>query len=136
MLRRGFLDINSDILGAAASFLCIIHCLLTPFIFVAQASVSHVCSEISPFWWKSIDLFFLAITIAAVYFTAKSTNLKWMPISLWTCWIILAFLVLNKFINLVSIPHFIVYIPAISLSVLHIYNRRYCNCDNEVCQAH
>ena len=40
---------ESDIFGAAASSLCLIHCLLTPVIFVVQAS-AFSCSEASPIW--------------------------------------------------------------------------------------
>ena len=65
---------NSDYLGAAASGLCIIHCLLTPVLFVVQASSSLTCSEISPGWWSAIDYLFLAVTFFAIRATTRSTT--------------------------------------------------------------
>jgi len=122
------IDSNSDLLGILASGLCMIHCIATPFLFVTQATASVSCAEISPLWWKSIDYIFLVITFFAIYFSAKFTTLKWMPITLYSCWFVLTFLVINASLQLISLPHALIYIPALGLSFLHIYNRRYCSC--------
>ena len=66
---------KSDIVGALASGLCVVHCIATPFLFVAQScSVSGCCSEASPTWWSSIDYLFIGITLLAVYYSGKSTG--------------------------------------------------------------
>jgi len=122
-----------DILGASASMLCMVHCILTPFLFAAQATVSSTCSDISPMWWKTVDVLFLVITFFAIFFTSKNTLLKWIPTTLYMLWGIYALLVLNKFFHLISIPHSIIYVPAISLSILHLYNKNYCSCHSSAC---
>ncbi|MEM9025186.1 MAG: MerC domain-containing protein, partial [Bacteroidota bacterium] len=49
---------NPDMFGAVASGLCLIHCLATPFLFVAGAG-AHAHHPESPFWWGLIDVVFL-----------------------------------------------------------------------------
>jgi len=124
---------DPDFVGAASSVLCMIHCIITPFLFAAQATVSTACSEISPTWWKMVDYLFLIITFFAIYYTAKSTLLKWLPNVMYVMWSVLAILLFNKLYHLVSIPHPAIYVPALSLSGLHIYNRHYCRCQKDQC---
>ena len=123
---------KSDFLGAFASSLCMVHCLATPLIFVMQASTAS-CSEVGPWWWRMIDYLFLIISIAAIYHSAKRTSLQWMPKALYTCWGILALLILNEGLHLLPIPHILIYLPAFSLVFLHLYNRKYCRYSTEKC---
>jgi hypothetical protein len=51
---------NSDGIGALASTLCLIHCLITPFIFVVQSCATSCCAS-APAWWLFFDYFFLII---------------------------------------------------------------------------
>lgn len=125
--------VNYDYLGAIGSTLCMIHCIATPFIFAAQATISSTCSEISPTWWKMVDVLFLVITFFAVYYSSRSTTLKWAPFLFYFLWTFLALLVFNNFVHVINVPHSLMYIPAISLSVLHLYNLRRCRCANESC---
>ena len=113
---------NSDIVGATASILCIAHCILTPFLFAAQATVLSSCWDLSPTWWRMIDFLFLVITFFAISYSAKSTLLKWTPTILYLLWALLAVLTINKFFQIVPLPHFLIYSSAIGLSVLHLYN--------------
>jgi len=122
-----------DFVGASASTLCMIHCLMTPFLFAAQATVSSSCSDISPTWWKTLDYVFLIVTFIAIYFTAKSTSLKWLVNALYVFWFVLALLMINNLYHLVNIPHAFIYIPAIGLASLHLYNRHYCRCQKDAC---
>lgn len=123
---------KSDFFGVMASGLCMIHCLATPFIFVVQACTASCC-EAAPWWWRMIDYLFLVVSIAAIFYTAKATSLKWMPIALYACWGILAILILNGGLKLVPIPHAFVYLPAFGLVFLHLYNRKYCQCETTEC---
>lgn len=113
---------NSDMLGATASMLCVVHCLLTPFLFAAQATLLSTCSDISPTWWRMIDFIFLIITFFAIRFTVNSTSFKWLPSALYSLWSILAILTFNKFFHFIQLPHLLIYIAAIGLSILHLYN--------------
>lgn len=123
---------QSDLFGAFASSLCLIHCLATPFIFLAQAGAA-TCCESAPFWWHSIDYVFLVISFIAVYYSATNTSLKWMPVALYSGWGLLALFILNEKFHLFHLDHLFIFIPAMGLVGLHLYNRRYCNCDDEAC---
>lgn len=129
---KSIISSSSDYYGAAASSLCMIHCLLTPVLFAVQAT-SLSCSDISPFWWKAIDYFFLVITLVAILYTARTTSSRWVPKALFASRTILALLVVNRSFQIINIPHFLIYIPAVSLIALHIYNKRYCKCQEGHC---
>lgn len=61
---------TSDILGASASTLCLIHCLATPLLFVAQAEAVHHEHDhahhhaAGPSWWGMIDIALLFVSLA------------------------------------------------------------------------
>ena len=42
-------------------------------------------------------------------------------------------LIINENINLLEIPETLNYITAISLAFFHIYNLKYCQCEDEKC---
>lgn len=123
---------NSDILGTFASSLCLAHCVATPFLFLAQASAATCCDG-PPTWWKFMDYFFLAISFFAIYWTTKTTTIKWMKPMLWLSWSVLAGIILNEKLELVPIPEAAIYYPAVALMGLHIYNRKYCTCNFDKC---
>ena len=125
---------KSDLFGILASSLCMVHCLVTPLIFVLQASTVN-CSELGPMWWRMMDYVFLVISISAIHHSAKMTSAKWMPKALYTSWGILAFLILNESLHFLPIPHMLIYLPAFSLVFLHLFNQKYCQCETEKCCA-
>ena len=116
---------KSDVIGSSASLLCLIHCIATPFLFVAQAEIS-THSETHPFWWGALDIFFLIISYLAVWWSGQTTSKKWMRSSLWMSWILLAVIVLNEKLSVFSLPEEAIYLPAVGLIILHLYNRKYC----------
>ncbi|MCI4667320.1 MAG: MerC domain-containing protein [Bacteroidia bacterium] len=121
---------KSDVLGATASGLCLIHCLATPFLFVAQAGVSGH-HEASPAWWGAIDIILLVVSLAAVYWAVKKTSKQWIKIALILSWVFLAFLIFNEKFEGIHLAEAWIYVPTASLIVLHLYNRKYCYCDDE-----
>ena len=121
-----------DSVGALASFLCLIHCALTPFIFISQACVVSCCKE-SPMWWQSIDYVFLIISFFAIFKSAKTSSNRVVKTLLWCFWGILCLLILNKSIQLFLVSHNFMYSVAILLSILHLYNLRYCQCKTKGC---
>ncbi|MBL6644721.1 MAG: MerC domain-containing protein [Flavobacteriaceae bacterium] len=116
---------NSDIIGSTASFLCLVHCVATPFIFAAQAGLANQSDE-HPLWWGFLDIVFLIISFFAVLWTGKYTSKKWITKALWFSWGVLAFIVLNEKLSLFPLTELAIYLPAVSLIVLHLYNRKYC----------
>lgn len=123
---------KSDILGSVASSLCLIHCMATPFLFIAQ-SYSATQSESTPIWWKSIDYIFLVISFFAIYWSTKTTSKKWVKPMLWISWIVLALIIINEKLEYIHLAESTIYIPAVALILLHLYNRKYCQCNNEKC---
>ena len=65
---------KSDILGTFASSLCLVHCIATPFLFLAQASAATFYSG-PPVWWKSLDYVCLAISFLAIFWSTKNTKM-------------------------------------------------------------
>ncbi|WP_343486441.1 MerC domain-containing protein [Allomuricauda sp. d1] len=117
---------KSDTVGALASGLCLVHCLATPFLFVAQAGlVEH--GEAHPLWWGLLDIFFLVISFAAVWWSGKTTSKKWMRNALWASWVVLAVMVLNEKLSWFHLVEEAIYVPAVALVFFHLYNRKYCH---------
>lgn len=123
---------KSDNIGAIASTLCLIHCIATPLIFIAQ-SCSLTCCSGSPVWWSSIDYFFLVISFFSVHSSTQKTTKTWMKPALWVSFLLLFIVVINEKISLFYMNDNLLYIPALSLITLHLFNRKYCKCDSNKC---
>ena len=123
---------KSDILGTCTSLLCLAHCIVTPFLFIAQTG-SAVFSEVTPSWWKFLDYLFLVISFAAVYRTTQTTTINWIKPLLWFSWIGLSVVILNEKLELIELPEVAIFFPAIALVILHLYNKKYCNCNEDKC---
>ena len=119
-----------DNLGAFASSICLIHCLATPFLFIAQ-SCSTTCCETTPIWWQWIDYLFLIISFFAVYRSTKTTSNKNIKPLLWISWSFLFIAIATEKLHFIHIPEFIKYTAGLSLIVFHIYNIKYCKCNND-----
>jgi len=126
---------SSDFLGVLSSALCILHCLGTPFLFVAQANVINCC-EFVPFWWKSINYLFIFISFFAVYYSARRTSKNFMKTLFWSSWLILTVLLVNELFKLVHLPELSIYTASSLLAFLHFYNLKYCQCKDDECCIH
>ena len=116
------LSSKADIIGASASFLCLIHCIATPFVFLIKSSAAVCCSE-TPTWWQSMDYIFLIVAFfAVVHITNNKRSKEWIKFSLVVSWIGLLLVTLNSTYFLFHISNEMAYIPAISLVCLHLYN--------------
>jgi len=125
---------KSDSIGIISSGLCLIHCLATPFLFVAQAQVA-TSIEKTTIWWSSIDFIFLFISLFAIYKSSLNSSKKWMKSALWVTWSLLALIILNEKLGIIEIPEETIYFPALGLIGLHFYNSKYCKCENDNCCA-
>ncbi|GAB1856869.1 hypothetical protein MHTCC0001_17050 [Flavobacteriaceae bacterium MHTCC 0001] len=121
-----------DVFGALASTLCLIHCLATPFLFIAHAYAEND-SIAMPIWWKSLDYLFLTISFFAVYRSTQITSKQFMKPLLWLSWIVLFLAIINEKFEFFHLPESFTYVPALTLVVLHIYNLKYCQCKTENC---
>lgn len=127
--------LSADNIGMASSTLCLIHCMITPFIFIAQACTVSCCAT-APVWWRAIDFLFLAISFIAVYFSAKTTSKQWMKIGFYALFVVLTVLILNEYVAMFQANKIPMYIAAGLLASMHFYNRRCSKCDNACCSLH
>lgn len=127
---------KADTLGALASGLCMVHCLATPFLFVASAcaSDSHCCAA-SPSWWRLVDAALLLVSLFAVYWAVRNSSKRWVQVAMVASWLFLATIILNAQLQLFPLAEFWIYVPALSLVILHVINHRHCTCDDDKCCA-
>ncbi|PZE17739.1 MerC domain-containing protein [Putridiphycobacter roseus] len=125
---------KADTIGIFAGTLCLVHCVATPFIFIAKACASTCCSA-APTWWKWIDYLFIVVSFIAIYYATKNSNKRWIQIALWGAWTVLLFTIINEAIVMLVLPESFIYYPALSIVALHLYNRRYCTCQEDKCCA-
>ena len=123
---------NSDRIGALSSGLCMLHCLATPFLFLSQSSLIFISVDFTLTWFI-LNYIFLLISFIAVYYSVKNSANIFIRIFLYLFWALLSVLIINESLEIFSIPEAATYFSASSLICLHIYNLRYCRCDNEDC---
>lgn len=125
-------SLKVDHVGIAAGVLCLIHCLATPFIFIAKSCITTCCSN-TPTWWHTIDYIFLFISCLAIYHSTKTTKKTWIKLAMWFNWTALLCIVLNEKLEFIFLAKEIIYIPSILIVSLHMYNLKYCQCQKEKC---
>lgn len=121
-----------DTFGSLASALCLAHCIATPFLFISQ-TCAITCCEDTPIWWKFIDYIFLIISFFAVYWTTLTTTISWIKSVLWASWLGLTLIIINEKFEWFTLPESIIYIPAFTLILAHLYNKKYCGCRKDSC---
>jgi len=126
------LKFQSDTIGVFASGLCMAHCIATPFFFIASACSLSCCSS-SPIWWHWLDYFFLTISFIAIIQATKSTTKDWVKFGLWISWLGLFFTIINITFNWIQLAPNVKFIPGFMLVVLHVYNMKYCQCEEDCC---
>ena len=124
--------IKVDGVGALISGLCMLHCLATPFFFIASACASAGCN-LAPAWWQALDYFFLVISFFAVFQATKGSTNSWISSGLWISWLALSFFIINMKFVWIDVHANIKFIPAFFLIGLHLYNMKYCQCDTNEC---
>ena len=125
---------NSDQIGAISSGLCMLHCFATPFLFLSQSSLIFISVDFTLTWFI-LNYVFLFISFIAIYHSVKNSTNRFIRIFLYLFWVVLSGLIINESLEIFSIPEAATYFSASSLICLHIYNLRYCRCDDEDCCA-
>lgn len=126
---------RSDLFGSMASTLCMLHCIATPFVFIAQTAHAS-CGSLGPWWWHALDFIFLLIGFFAIRRSQQTSSLTWIAKAMYVSWSILTLLILNNKMALLPITGWLIYLPACSLVALHLYNMKYCKCESENCSVH
>ena len=123
---------NPDTIGALTSGLCLVHCILTPSIFIIQTCTITNCTT-SPTWWQFIEVLFIAVSLVAVYLSSKRIEKLWLKCALWISWSLLFLFTVNEKLEYIELPSFINYISAFTLIILHLFSQRDLNCEHESC---
>lgn len=113
---------NSDIFGATSSSFCLAHCVLTPFLFLSPI-----------WWWSSLNILFISVSFIAVYNSVKKTSRQIMKPLFWIGFSLLTLSIVNEEFHFLHVPEVLNYSTAAFLAGLHIYNLKYCQCDDEEC---
>ena len=126
---------KSDSWGVLSSALCMIHCIATPFLFLATAtSCSQTCCSAAPVWYQWFDYLFIFISLFAVFYSTKMSNVNWIKYALWISWLGLTFVILNANIfQWFYLSNNIKFIPSFALIGFHLYNLKFCRCDDNNC---
>ena len=124
---------HPDTVGAINSSLCVAHCFATPFLFLTQAQTSLVELSSVPLWWQLLNYVFIIVSFFAVKRTVKNSSNELVKSLLWASWVLLSALILNEEFEIVHMPELLTYFTGISLASLHIYNLKYCQCEDENC---
>ena len=115
---------NSDIYGATSSSLCLAHCLFTPLLFLSPI-----------WWWSSLNIIFIMVSFVAVYNSVKKTSRNVMKPLFWLGFSILTLSIVNEEFHFLHVPEIFNYSAAGFLAGLHIFNLRFCQCEDEECCA-
>ncbi len=124
---------HPDTIGAINSSICVIHCFATPFLFLTQAQTSLVEPSTVPLWWQLLNYVFIVVSFFAVNRTVKNSSNQLVKSLLWVSWVLLSTLILNEQFEIMHMPELLTYFAGISLASLHIYNLKYCQCEDENC---
>ena len=126
------INLKPDSIGAALGSLCLIHCIATPFLFLAQTCTSTCCDS-SPIWWQALDYVFLALSFFAIIKSTQTSNKTVMKYGLWLSWVVLFVAILNEHMEAFIMSNLVRYISGFSLVILHLYNMKYCQCNDDKC---
>ena len=122
------LSVYPDNFGATFSLLCVIHCFATPLLFITQ---SHLL--IVPGWWQALNYLFLTLSLVSISYSAQNSSSQLMKVLLFVSWSFLAFLLISEEFELLHLPEPITYFTGFTLAFLHMYNKKYCKCDDQEC---
>ena len=125
---------NSDRIGAISSGLCMLHCFATPFLFLSQSSLIFISVDFTSTWFI-LNYVFLFISFIAIYHSVKNSSNIFIWVFLYLFWAFLSGLIVNETYEGFKEAYKNAYFSASSLICLHIYNLRYCRCDDEDCCA-
>jgi len=123
---------NSDNLGILSSSLCLIHCFITPFIYMSFTSLFNQ-NDFLYSSWKGINIIFIVFSLIAVNRSTKKTTSKIIKPIFWFSWCFLFFVLFNEEVKFIELPELVSYISALNLAGIHVYNLKFCGCKDENC---
>ena len=132
MIRMKITLKNSDNLGILSSSLCLIHCFITPFIYMSFTSLFSQ-NDFLYSSWKGINIIFIVFSLIAVNRSTKKTTSKIIKPIFWFSWCFLFFVLFNEEVKFIELPELASYLSALNLAGIHVYNLKFCGCKDENC---
>jgi hypothetical protein len=87
----------------------------------------------APGWWQPLNFVFLLLSFLAINRSIKNSSNQLIKVLFFIFWSILAFLLISEEFEILHLPEVITYATGFSLAFLHIYNKKYCQCEDEEC---
>ena len=129
-------SLNSDKMGIISSLLCLLHCALTPLLFISQPTILNSYKDFPEIWWRLASLLIIPVSLYAVYRSNKNTTNKSLGVAMWLCCFILLSTIINEAFEIFSLKEYFSYGASITLGFLHVYNLKYCTCEDDDCCTH
>ena len=128
--------LNSDKMGIVSSLLCLLHCAITPILFISQPNILDNYQELPELWWRLASLLIIPVSLYAVYKSYKNTTSRSLGIIMWLCCFTLLATIINEAFKIFSLEEYFSYGASITLGFLHVYNLKYCTCKDDDCCTH
>ena len=128
--------LNSDKMGIISSVLCLLHCVITPILFISHPNILNTFLESPELWWRLASLLIIPVSLYAVYRSNKITTNRSLGAIKWLCCIILLATIINEAFEIFSLEEYFSYGASITLGFLHVYNLKYCTCKDDDCCTH
>ncbi len=115
----------ADYSGAAISFLCVIHCALTPLIFLAKPLITSAANDHQSRFWGMLNYVFLILSFIAVWYSTKHTLHPGYRRLLWIFWSLFASSIILELVHMET-GEWLMYGSSIALATTHLMNYRHC----------
>ncbi|SOE23084.1 MerC mercury resistance protein [Spirosomataceae bacterium TFI 002] len=108
----------SNYLGIASATLCVVHCILTPFLIVLVIKYE---------WWANLSYLFLLVSFTAAWEATKSKPPRHIFLLVWIGFAILSFCIILE--DTFEFAELLSYFASLVLVLGHILNIKHCrNC--------
>ncbi|WP_128548762.1 MerC domain-containing protein [Larkinella soli] len=118
-MKADFLDRKADYIGISGSVLCVIHCLITPFLLVSSSFLADDAVRVG---YLSLDYVFIGVNILAVYFATRHFASPAVRVGLWSFLVLFAVAILLE--DFSETFEYLGYAASFGLMSMHLINIR------------